>query len=243
MNTGGDWGQAEQADYTMDTGEYTRDDLGGGGETVDKEGTYHFEITDVVKELDTTSTNGKDKSPCLRFDMLVLETVKGQSPAGSRHFHRVYVAGKGGTTISEGAKKNALRFGLGLGLLAEITKDDRTIIVDKLTGLPKIPLSLWDRAKGMQCIAKIKLDKGDGKYDPKHEIPFSRVYQVNDPAVADVPKNAEALAMLGGGTGAGAESGSQAKAKTQSNGDAGAKQKTAPAKQTVPPADDDLSDL
>lgn len=220
------------AEYELDGSAYSGDDL-GGGDTVDKEGYYHFEISDVKLELDTLSSQGDEKSPGVCFHMLVLETSPKQSPIGARHFHRLYVAGAGGKPPADGSVKSALRFGLGLGLLAEKVNDDGTsVIVDKATGSTRIPSSVWMRAKGLQCIAKIKFEKGTGKFGDKYTIPFGRVYQVDDPSMADVPKNKEAMAMLG----------KTAPAKTAgggpATGGAGQQAKAPPARN---PADDDLS--
>jgi len=113
-NEGG--GQQEQ-DFAMDGGEFTKDDL-ASGDTIDKEGWYHFEIVGVKNEFETLNDKGKEKSPCVVLTCNVLETVKGQCPAGSRYFHRIYVASSGGGAAAEGSVKSALRFGLGIGLLA-----------------------------------------------------------------------------------------------------------------------------
>ena len=82
-------------DYAFDGGSYGQSDL-GSGDQINKDGWYHCEVSDVVLDLDTLSHQGKSKSPSIRFDLTVLETVTGQSPAGSRLFHRIYVGGNGG---------------------------------------------------------------------------------------------------------------------------------------------------
>ncbi len=234
----GNQGGGEDQDFAFDGSEYSRDDI-ASGDSVDKEGWYHFEVVNVKNELDTLGDGGKEKSPCIVLTMNVLETVKGQCPAGSKYFHRVYVAAKGGAAPKEGAVKSALRFGLGLNLLEAMEKDGREVIVDAATKSTRIPASIWQRAMGRQCIAKIVLEKSDNpQFKDKYAIQFGRAYHPLDPSVADVAKNKEALAMLGG-QGAPAPPPD----KSKSAGNQQLKQQTqAPAK-PAPPADDDLSDL
>jgi len=230
-NEGG--GQQEQ-DFAMDGGEFTKDDL-ASGDTIDKEGWYHFEIVGVKNEFETLNDKGKEKSPCVVLTCNVLETVKGQCPAGSRYFHRIYVASSGGGAAAEGSVKSALRFGLGIGLLAATEKNGREVIVDKATGSTKIPASLWQRAMNKQFVARIKLEKADDpKYKDKYAVQFGAAYDPRDPSVEDVAKNKEALAMLGG----------TAPPKSPAKSDT-AKAETPPkgGQPAGKPADDDLSDL
>lgn len=233
--------------YEMDGSGVGQGDLGSGGEQVNKDGTYHLECTDVKEELDTLNNQGKPKSPCIVFHLQVQESVKGQSPAGSRHFHRIYVAGSGGGPLSDGARNSAFRFGLGLGLLEEIEIDGRPNIKVKGANNTRIPLSVWHKAKGMQLVAKIEQETKEAEDEQgnkkrvkgdRWQIPFGRVYQVDDPYVSEVPKNKEALAAIGKSGAAGAASGA-----TGGNGNGSANKAPAkPAPQPVP-ADDDISDL
>jgi hypothetical protein len=252
-----EWGQSAVEDFAMDASEISPSDL-GGGDVIDKEGWYHLEVVDVKNEFDLLSDKGKEKSPCVVLTCNVLETVKGQSPAGSKYFHRIYVASKGGGAPAEGAVKSALRFGVGLGLFFVIEKDGREFIVDGSTGSFKIMASTWQRSAGVQFVAKIKLEKSDDpKFPDKYTVPFGRAYDPRDPAVADTPKNKEALKMAGyldtkwpepiaKLRGPGYVPG---KVKAGTASDAGAekppaaKQETKATTAASKPADDDLSDL
>ena len=168
----------------------------GGQGLVDKEGWYHFAVHATKDILETLTAQGQPKSPAIRFDMLVLQDVEGQSPAGSKLFHKVYVAGAGGADPSEGSRENMFRFLLGMGLLRSVEDEGGQSLVDAETGKADFDLSLFHRAKGRQCIAQIKHKPASGKFREGWEIPFNRVFQVDDPRVAEVPKNEEALAML-----------------------------------------------
>jgi len=180
-----DWAEKapNEDDFVMDGQGVSQDDLGGGA--LDREGWYHFEIVDVVPELDPLSKSGKDKTPAVRFNMTVRKTVEGQSPDGTNHFHRIYVGGKGGEQIADGSRNSAMRFGLGLGLLREVEIAGQKSIVDAATNAPRITIATWRRGKGCQCVAKISKES-DPKFGDKYQIPFGRVYRPDDPSVKDV---------------------------------------------------------
>lgn len=199
MATADDWGSEAESndDWGYDGESYDSESLRGSSNVVDKEGHYHFEIVDVKPELDVLNAQGHPKSPAICFHCNVLHSVAGQSPAGHMLFHRIYLASKGGGPPAEGAAKSGLRFGLGLGLLKYTERDGREIVVEAGTGQSRIRASLWQQAKGKQFIAQVKLEKGEGDYKDKYTIPFGEVYYPADPKVVDVPKNAEALAMIG----------------------------------------------
>jgi hypothetical protein len=185
-------------DGSFDLGDTDSSDLDVGG-IVDREGWYHFEVADVVPELETHKADGEAKSPCIRFDLSVLHSVPGQSKTGARLFHRVWVGSKGGGPPAEGSIKSAKRFGLGLGVLRQIEHNGKRIVVDSVTGQTRITKETWLRAKGQQCIGRVARSKEDktGQYDQKFELPFGQVYPVDHPEVADVPKNVNALALIG----------------------------------------------
>lgn len=231
-----EWAPSENADsgdFDIPTDGYDSSDLGSGGETVDREGWYHFEIADVVPELDAISNSGNEKTPAVRFDLLVLHTTDGQSPKGSRHFHRLYVGQKGGGPAKEGSVKSNMRFCLGLGLMKEIDKGGKKIAVDSATGEPKISMATLQRAKGMQCVAKIVKRKDD---DSQFEIPFSRVHSVHSPEVSHVPKDMAAVALAGPPPAAGKQGGESQQQPTQAQQPASQPAQPAAQPQQQPPA-------
>jgi hypothetical protein len=237
----------EGEDYAFDGGSFGQSDL-GGGDVVNKDGWYHMEVADVVLDLGTLSDQGKPKSPSIRFDMTVLESVDKQSPAGSRHFHRIYVGASGGGPPAAGSIKSALRFGIGLGLLETKEIDGREATVIKGTNDTKIGSKLWLSAKGRQIVARIekgeeeKPVEGRKPFPAKHEIPFGRVYQVDDPQVSEVPKNKQALA-LAGKTVSTATGGVSGGVKNTTTTAPAAKKETPAPVAAAAAADDDLSDL
>lgn len=186
--------------YDMDAGNVDAGELGGGGDIVNKAGKYHFEVTDVVADLDTVNIkSGKAKSPSIRFDLLCLHTVEGQSPAGSRMFHRVYVGSAGGGPPKEGAIKSALRFAIGLGLAREEEIEGVKRVVCNHTNTTRFPLQAWLAAKGRHVMAAVAEEKQDEQStgDPRFAIPFGRCYQPTDERVHDWPKNLDLLAAGG----------------------------------------------
>lgn len=253
-----EWGSTTNNDFELDGQGVSGEDLGGAG-SIKQEGWYHFEVTDVVAELETVGKKGAEKSPAVRMDLTVLESVNGQAPAGAKHWQRLYVGAKGGGPAAEGSRNNVLRFGLGIGILKEVDGGaGEKAIVDAVTGSSKINMETLRRAKGKQCVGKIELTKDD-KYGDKYEIQFARVYAVDDPSVAGVSKNLAALQMIGmghvGAGGGGVAEKPKAGAKEQGKGDAKGKQPAAVAAAAgkslpTPPvdtspsiSDDDLADL
>lgn len=202
------WGQpdagstAQAEDFSFNSEGVDPDKVERGGGLVDKEGMYHVEISDVELDLKMLKESGKNagsaNTPSVCFHLLVLHSVDGQSPEGAQHFHRIYLRAAGGGAASEGALGLAMKFASRLGLVVAKDVDGRKVFVDPQTGTTKIPVSLWERAKGMQAIVQVKFEKSDNpNFKDSYKIPFSEVYQVDDPRVAKVPKNAVALAMIG----------------------------------------------
>lgn len=183
-------------EFRFDSADFDTDEM-GGGEIIDKEGWYHLEVADVKPELAPLDDRGNPRTPSIRFDLLVLHSAPKQSPAGSRHFHRIYMGTKGGGVAKDASKEAAIMFGLGVGILNKQKLNGKHVAVDAATGSTMLNVATFLRAKGKQCVAKISFKKGDDKYKDAYEIKFGRTYRLDDPAVADVPKNAEALAMAG----------------------------------------------
>ena len=208
---GGTLGATDSFDFSLDTSGVDGDSLGGGG-SIDLEGKYHFEIEDVQRDLDMVNKNGQPKSPGLKFVMTAKHSVKGQASEGSRLYHRIYLAGRGGAPIADYTRERAIIFGLGLGILKKIEGGK---IVDALTGKPKLSVEMWEAARGMQCMGEIvkKAKKpfvrkplpGQAPQQPDPNAPVEyeyvlkddRVYSVDDPFVADWPKNTRLLAAIG----------------------------------------------
>lgn len=197
MNTN-EWGEPSgEPDFELDASGYDGEGLDRGGDTVNLEGWYHFEIVDVQKELGTLNDQGHPKSPSILFICQVLKTVEKQSPRGCKLYHRAYLAGKGGEPIKKGSLDNTFRFGVGLGLLRTVDNDGAKTVVNAKTGLPKIPSDLWLDAKGKQFIGQVVLEKGTEGYKDKYVLDYNRPYPVDHPKVANIAKDAEALAMIG----------------------------------------------
>lgn len=243
---------SSEPNFSFDTSNTSKDDLGGSN-IVEKPGWYHFEVTDVKADMATVGKKGGDKSPHVLFTLQVLNSIPGQAVAGAMYFHRCYVAAKGGKgEAAEGAVNSNLRFLHGLGAVVEsdtLKKEDGSpVIVDAVTKEPNVTWETFKRCKEKQLIARVVLgeptynkpgDPASGvKYEGRYEIPFGRSFRPDDPQVADVEKDGEALKLAGYdpskcGKLAGTQTGGTAPAA--SNG-----AKSAPNKATAGP---DLSDL
>jgi len=183
--------EEEEQEFELDTSGVDGNELGSS--MLNKEGTYHMEVTDVTTDYDLTNKSGDPKSPAVVFQMTVLESVENQSPAGTKFYHRVYVANKEGGPPKEGAIKAAMRFGIGLGVI-EVQED--ATCVDSKTKARKINTDTWKRAKLRQCIAPIEFEEGTGDYKGKYVIPFGRVYNPFDESYNHVPKSKDSLKTI-----------------------------------------------
>lgn len=169
----------------------------GSAIVVDQVGKYHLEIADAKNRFETMSDNGNPRRPDILCTCRVLNTVKGQSPEGSVYYHQIQLGGKGGGAPEKWQKESTVNFLHGIGLLKKV--DGK--FIDPETGTTAINVkTLAKRLQGIQFIGHIKRNKSnDERYDDKFELLFGRgAFQVNDPAVANVPKNADALALIGG---------------------------------------------
>lgn len=202
---------SNEPNFSFDTSNTSKDDLGGSN-IVEKPGWYHFEVTDVKAEMATVGKKGGEKSPHVLFTLSVLNSIPGQAAAGAMYFHRCYVAAKGGKgEAAEGAVNSNLRFLYGLGALVESDtqkKEDGTpVLVDAVTKEPNVTWETFKRCKERQLIARVVLgepqfnkpnDPASGvKYEGRYEIPFGRTFRPDDPQVADVEKDGEALKLAG----------------------------------------------
>lgn len=197
----GGFGNQEPDDDVLawDSSEVSAADV-GGSRGVDKEGYYHFEITGVAPVIHQTNRKGGAVSNHIRIDMVVLKSVEGQSPQGSRHFHRIYLESKDGPEKTEKLKHMGYRFLLGCGVLREVEPlGGKPHLVDAETGETKVNLATWRKCEGKQVVAKIEKETSmyQGKEQIDYRIPFGNVYRPDDPKVADVPKDEDSL--LAGG--------------------------------------------
>jgi hypothetical protein len=199
-------------DFVFDSSETTEEDLKSEG-FVELEGFYHFEITKVELHLGLLTDEGKENTPHILIYSKVLQGVPGQSPAGTIHSHRIWVGGKGGGEAKAGSIDAMYRFGIGCGLLKYQNIEGKVVPVLAKTGQPKVPLSAWRDAVGLQFLANIKKEvnrnqkanpaqspaqgEGETNYGPKFVIPMGRCYRPDDPNYAHVPKNAAAMAAIG----------------------------------------------
>lgn len=218
---------------SLDFDEVDPNELGNRPQ-VDQVGKYHFEISEASNHFETVKENGGQNTPNINVVCTVLKTVKGQSPEGSIYYHRLYVAGKGGGRVAEGTLKAVAAFLVGVGLLK---KQDGKVI-DPATKSTRIDVkTIAERLKGIQFIGDIKRTKSEG-YDDKFELPWGRgVYQLDDPAVENIPKNEEAMKLI-----------AQPQSSEQSQPSSSTAETTAPSSNGQEPAtvavtDDDYSDL
>lgn len=190
-----DWGTSSNDEINFDT-EGVDPEKVGNRPTVDKAGKYHFEIANVKERFGSVNEKGALQFPNILCTCVVLYSVSGQSSEGAIYYHEVILGGKGGGRPDEWAIQATTAFLAGVGILKKV--DGK--FLDPETNSTNINIkSLAARLKGLQFIGDIKREKSkDSQYDDKFKLSFGRgAYQVDDPFVMDVPKNRDALALIG----------------------------------------------
>lgn len=158
---------------------------------LDKGGQFHFMVTGVDEH--PTSKNG-DFIDGIKLTVAVLA---GTDPSQERRNHSETIFNPSPTSKDGGnfARLKIGRLIRALGLL------------DKRTGRPCEELRGqaveidWQSAKGKQFVATIEHQERDPRYV---QVAGAHFYKVTDPEVAEVPKNAKALQLVGGASAAGA---------------------------------------
>ena len=187
------------ADFSFDTTGVDPDSLQHGA-TVTLKGDYHLEIEDVVRKLEVANKKGEPCSPKITLVCTVLEDAPKQSPKGSKYYHDIFLAGKGGGPIHDFVRKRTSSAALSLGIAANRNGQ----LVDAITGKPKLSVELWESVKGKQYVGRLvfdrKKDDATGKWlddETKIVLLFDEFIDVRDPRVAHVPKNEKMLAAAG----------------------------------------------
>lgn len=173
---------------------------------VDRPGKYHFEIVAVRSQLDRYRDNDmtKPQYPHLLVICEVLESVPGQSPAGTIYFHELAFAGKGGGPFTEQEvrtkKEPVFAFLKGIGLYA----DEGGKLINTITKSTRVaPGELVKQLQGRQFIGHIKDEswKNDkGETIPTFRLKYGKgAFAVGDERVADVPKCKAKLDEIGMG--------------------------------------------
>lgn len=179
----------------------------GKGNGVNKPGMYHVMVVDVkLNEGEENVANPNAmKTPHYRVD---LEILAGTEPdqAGKKIYHSVYLknAEKDGTgkgakktgkliPLDENGLKPVKRFAYAFGLV------DESQVGQKFS--PRFSL-----LPGRQAIVKVEAEEYEdrnGKQQTSYRINWGNCWRLDDPDVADVPRDAESamLAQSGGGGG------------------------------------------
>ena len=181
--------------YSFETGDLDPNEVERGG-WIDREGQYHFEITDV--KFDRSKNKG---TPYVELVLTVLHTVKGQSPEGSRFTHEAYFTENTRGMVSALAHRIGAVIAKPTGEVGADGKPKMTYI-DVKTGKAAINKETFLAVKGSQFIGFVKFGKArtgdDGKnYDAKLELYVGKSWPVDSPEVADVPKNLNAMKLIG----------------------------------------------
>lgn len=203
---GGEFAPAPQGideNFEFDSSDIDEKELDTSG-VLDQEGWYHFEVTKVDLHLGLLDENGKENTPHINVTCKSLNSVKGQSPAGSVLWHKIFIGAKGGGPAKQGSIDSMFRFGVGVGLLKWTTKSNpdgtsKNVLVLASTGSTKVPPAVLKTIVGAQFIAQVQKEKQQegSNYKPQFKIPMGKAYRPDHPDVSHVQKNVEALEAIG----------------------------------------------
>ena len=160
----------------------TGGDLSSGGKFLKEPGTYHL----LVSSVDEPPVLSKGNNPqpidnvAFKVNLSVCDgTVEGQK---DKTTDILFFAPKlGGKDDGAFARKKIDRFLVATGMLTE----------EQVLSKAKVSLNLQD-IEGRQLVAKFQMDRDD-KY---LELAFSDLWHVDEPDVATVPKDKEALSLI-----------------------------------------------
>lgn len=187
-----------------------------GGERIDAEGVYHFEVRNAEFPRDEHGNQklNRNNRRYINVHLVVLNTVPGQSPAGASMWHEIEIpnpedreqATKNGGTWFAVVMSSLCSFCVGCGIFAKRKgQDGNEQIIDLASGSTKLQLStVPERLKGLQVIGRPK--KRTWAANPEKgtqagwtmEFPYgSGVSQIADPQNASVPMMEAALTAGG----------------------------------------------
>lgn len=195
--------QGIDENFEFDSSDIDEKELDTSG-ILDQEGWYHFEVTKVDLHLGLLDEDGKENTPHINVTCRSLNSVRGQSPAGSILWHKIYVGAKGGGPPKQGSIDSMFRFGVGVGLMKWVKKQnpdgtEKAVLVLASTGSTKVPPAVWKTIVGAQFVAQVQKEKQQegSNYKPQFKIPMGKAYRPDHPDVSHVQKNVEALEAIG----------------------------------------------
>ena len=155
----------------------TSTDVGGGGTTITKAGTYHCQI---LQSADGQSTKGNQISGCSALLSVLAGT---ESDQVEKQFHLTLFDPDLSKSDSsqEWAIKKQTAYGIAINQI-DPSKLGEACEVD------------FGNADGQQIIISIDENEHDGKKNL--QLAFANIYHVDDPRAKAFPKNKEAMALL-----------------------------------------------
>ena len=146
-----------------------------------KEGSYHF----VVESVDPDHASKKKGTRGVEFVLQVLAGTEDQK--GKKLYERFYYP-----TADQTPEGRAF-------MLKRIGKIARTLSIMSAADLGKSNVVIpWKKAAARQLIALVSNSTDDNGKVNGSQIDGLKMFRVDDPEVAEVPKDKDVMAMLGG---------------------------------------------
>jgi hypothetical protein len=143
-----------------------------------KEGSYHF----VVEADDPDHVSRQKNTPGVEMTLQVLAGTESQE--GKKLFERFYYPSEAQSDGGGFATKRIAKLARVLDLIPADSLGQQNVKID------------WPSAQGRQFIAKVAHNEGDNKR-VSAQIEGLKMWRVTDAEVAEIPKSAESLALMG----------------------------------------------
>lgn len=153
------------------------EEIEGAGGYLSKPGTFHLILSVVDPEPVT-----KDGKPMegLKVNGSILDGTE-PSEVGKEFEFMLWAPKASDKNNGEMAKRKLTRFSYATGFIASHAPGQK-VVID------------CEACEGRQIVAKFSEEDKDGK--KRVQLHYSDIFHVDDPAVADVPKSADALAAI-----------------------------------------------
>lgn len=154
------------------------DDVGGGGNAIEKPGTYHCSIRDAA---DGTSTKGNPITGVSAI-LTVLDGTNADQKDREFHLHLFDPDMSKSQEAQEWAKKKQTAYAIAINQL-DPSKLGQQVEIDFAGG-----------AEGQQIVIALESNEYQGK--TRLDLAYANIYHVDDPRAARFPKNKDALALI-----------------------------------------------
>ena len=180
-------------DFFFDASGVSSDEFQESTGRIHLSGFYHVTVKLMLAKLEKVK-NGQPATPMFSAFLVVLHSAPGQSSEGSTVWHNLLVGAKTGSEYKANSRNNMLQFLVACG----VAKDTGDGIVDSETD-GVLTKSTYERCVNCQLIIAVEMKNNKVTKIIEPTIAFGGCFALDNPKVADTPRNDEAAALFGAG--------------------------------------------